>query len=372
VRPTGSASIICKAMPRDDESQSPLIRRTAWSGLSLLAGWLLFKALDLGGSAGWRALRIAGGWPLALAGVTVAALMLSVALGVAAGRIRLPVTHARIWGSWLIRNAPYALRDLISARKVSRGAGNRRWTTEQEFEREDPRRVGGPDQLHSDFGHWRDVRLSGGIRVSFIHATGEIVAVALGADGCSVELLGYARDNYHAEQLLEDWAYAHSLRWARYRCRGWKVPLEPRAQWWKEFDRRPPRRWPEPPPPSVGRRVGAYHGHSQDINNTVEVVDEAGARPLYHAVDCSPTGLAWGYGGSGPTDLSRSFLLDRLGYVPQPAIVYTFRDDVVAHLASHFVLTFEDVDAWIAAHGSLFAEDPRAEPLNLYAAGGPD
>jgi hypothetical protein len=70
--------------------------------------------------------------------------------------------------------------------------------------------------------------------------------------------------------------------------------------------------------------------------------------------------------------LSRSVLLDRLGYVPQPVIVYTFRDDVVARLASHFVLTFEDVDAWIAAHGSLFAEDPRAEPLDLYAAGGPD
>jgi hypothetical protein len=41
-------------------------------------------------------------------------------------------------------------------------------------------------------------------------------------------------------------------------------------------------------------------------------------------------------------------------------------------LDPHFVLTFEHVDAWIDTHGSLFAEDPRAEPLDLYAAGGPD
>lgn len=42
----------------------------------------------------------------------------------------------------------------------------------------------------------------------------------------------------------------------------------------------------------------------------------------------------------------------------------------MAHLAQHFVLTFEAVDIWIDAHGSLFSENPRAEPLDLYAAGG--
>lgn len=303
-------------MSQDNENQSSLVRRTAWSALSLLAGWLLFTVLDLCGSAVWRALRVAGGWPAALAGVTLAGLMLSVALGVAAGRITLPVTQVRIWGVWLIRHTPYAAHDFATARKVSRGTGNRRWLTEKEFEREDLRRVGNLDQPHSDFGHWRDAHISGGIRISFIHATGEVVAVALGAEGHPIELLGYARDNYHAERLLEDWEYAHSLRWARYRCRDWKVPLEPRAQWWKEFDRRPRHPWPAPPPSSVGRDVGAYHGHSQDTDDTVEIVDEDGARPLYHAVDCSPTGLSWGYSGSGPTDLSRSLLLDRFGYVP--------------------------------------------------------
>jgi hypothetical protein len=34
---------------------------------------------------------------------------------------------------------------------------------------------------------------------------------------------------------------------------------------------------------------------------------------LRHVVRHSPTGLSWGYGGSGPADLARSLLLDALG-----------------------------------------------------------
>ena len=70
--------------------------------------------------------------------------------------------------------------------------------------------------------------------------------------------------------------------------------------------------------------------------------------------------------------MSRSVLLDRLGYVPNLSVVGKFRDSVVAKLEAQFVLKFEEVDAWIDAHGSLFAQDPRAEPLDPYAAGGAD
>jgi hypothetical protein len=182
----------------------------------------------------------------------------------------------------------------------------------------------------------------------------------------------YARDHHHAGQLVEGWSYVHELRWARYRLRGWRVPPPPCAQWWQEFDRRPPIAWPSPPPPSVGRTIGAYYGRHIDHDSVVQIVDEAGERRLYHAVDSSPTGLAWGYSGSGPTDMSRSLLLDRLGYIPNSGVVFEFRDDVVAKLEAQFVLEFEEVDARIDAHGSLFAEDPRAEPLDPYAAGGAD
>jgi hypothetical protein len=50
--------------------------------------------------------------------------------------------------------------------------------------------------------------------------------------------------------------------------------------------------------------------------------------------------------------------------------VYEFLSDVVITLDPEFVLKFEEVDAWIDAHGSLFAENPRAQPIDLYAAGG--
>lgn len=359
-------------MSGDHESQPTLIRRASWSALALLGGWGLYRALDLGASAGWRSLDGAGGWPVALVVTILAVSMISIALGAGAGRITLPLTRVRIWGSWSIHHLPYALRDLVSGFKVGRGAGKRRWASTADFEREDPRRVGGPDQVHSDFGHWQENGVKGSLRVSFIHATRELVAVTLASASQPVELLGYARDEHHAEALLRDWAYAHPLRWARYRCHGWNVPLPPRAQWWKEFDQRPPRAWPAPPPPSVGRSVGAYHGRSQLDENTVTVVDEDGPRPLYHAVEWSPTGLAWGYGGAGPTDLSRSLLLDRLGYVPRRQVVFAFREDVVAELQPEFVLTFAEIDDWIDMRAALFAEDPRAEPLDPYAAGGPD
>jgi hypothetical protein len=365
-------SSIIEPVPHDETTHS-LIRRTAWSGLVLVAGWLVFKGLDLGGGALWSALRTAGGPPLALAGVFVALMVLSIALGVAAGRVSLPLARVRIWTVWLTRHTPYAIRDLASGRRVGKGTDNHRWSTQEEFEEEDPRRIGSSDQLHSDFGHWRNSRSTGGLRVSFIHSTCEVVAVDLASDGQPVELLGYARDHHHAAHLIDGWSYVHELRWVRYRLRGWRVPLPPYAQWWQEFDRRPPIAWPSPPPPSVGRMVGAYYGrHGDDHKCVVEIVDEAGRRELYHAVDSSPTGLAWGYGGAGPTDMSRSVLLDRLGYVPNPEVVGEFRDSVVAKLEARFVLKFEEVDAWINAHGFLFAEDPRAEPLDPFAAGGAD
>jgi hypothetical protein len=363
---------IIRAMPKNDESQPTLIRRAAWSGLAVLTGWGLYKGLDLGVGAEWRSLDNAGGWPLALGAMIFVVATMSIALGAAAGRITLPLTRFRIWGSWTIRHLPYALRDFLSRQKVAQGVGNARWASTAEFEQENPRRIGCPDQLHSDFGHWRQKGVKGSCRVSFIHATGELVAVTLATESQPVELLGYARDDHDAQAMLKDWAYVHPLWWARYRCRGWNVPLPPRARWWKEFDQRPPRAWPTPPPPSVGRAVGAYHGHSESLENSVSVVDEEGSRALYHAVDSSPTGLAWGYGGAGPTDMSRSLMLDRLGYVPQPGVVSAFRDDIIARLQPHFVLTFEEVDDWIDAHTLLFADDPRAEPLDPYAAGGAD
>lgn len=50
-------------------------------------------------------------------------------------------------------------------------------------------------------------------------------------------------------------------------------------------------------------------------NTKFVVIDDEAVTitPLRHYVRHSPTGMEWGYGGSGPADLARSILIDVLG-----------------------------------------------------------
>lgn len=53
---------------------------------------------------------------------------------------------------------------------------------------------------------------------------------------------------------------------------------------------------------------------TRTANGTIVEVVEAGARrSLRHIAYHSPTGLEWGYGGSGPADLARSILVEVMG-----------------------------------------------------------
>ncbi len=101
-----------------NETRRSLIRRASGSAFVLLVGWGLYTALDLGAGAEWRSLDRASGWPIALVGTILAFSAISVGLGAAAGRITVPLTRVRIWGSWLVLHVPYALRDLLSGFKV--------------------------------------------------------------------------------------------------------------------------------------------------------------------------------------------------------------------------------------------------------------
>ena len=61
-----------------------------------------------------------------------------------------------------------------------------------------------------------------------------------------------------------------------------------------------------------------YHGHANDNAAgarlvTVETPDGQLLGQLGHLVMHSPTGMNWGYGGSGPSDLARSLLVAALG-----------------------------------------------------------
>lgn len=89
----------------------------------------------------------------------------------------------------------------------------------------------------------------------------------------------------------------------------------------------------------VRERSGAYV--------YVEVAD--GRRyPLRHLVYHSPTGMEWGYGGSGPGDTARSILADVAGLRVADALYMDFKWAFVAGFdESGFRLPEAEVLAWL-------------------------
>lgn len=354
----------------------PLWRRSTVAAIGFVLLAVAGKAVEAAASATWDWVADRQGQLLATVVIAGAIAIASVLAGLLGGHLKLPARNVQTWIVWVARQAPFSVLDLIHRRSISLGRRNTRWGSEVDFEAENPRRAS-RDHDQTDYGkHWRghDVRYA---RVTHVEATNEVVAVGERNGSEFVELLASGLSESKVDQLLTDWAYAsmgsHDLRWVRYRLRGWNVPLPPRGKWWQDFDSQPNLPWPAPPPPSLEFESGAYHGHHGDHGDyEVLSVDSRGPRSLYHAVEDSPTGMSWGYAGAGPSDLARSMLLDRLGYVPNPATVATFRDDIVGGLADRFVLTYEQVDAWIDEHRPLIAEDPRAQLLDPLAAGGAD
>jgi hypothetical protein len=58
-----------------------------------------------------------------------------------------------------------------------------------------------------------------------------------------------------------------------------------------------------------------YGPHDNPAGGRLVTVTRDGIEsPLRHVVRHSPTGLSWGYAGSGPADLARSLLIDALGH----------------------------------------------------------
>jgi hypothetical protein len=312
-------------------------------------------------------------------GVPAAAVLVCVAFVVAAvtitaglGLVRLPARRLRAQVVYLVRMLPYWGLEIASGGKPGRGRGSTVYSSESEFYDADRRRR---DSDELDYGvHWWDGK-RGSARLTWVKSTGELIAVFGGRKGKGqVELITTIPYQLEVERRLRNWPYGgyskNSLRWARRRAHGRKVPLPADGTMAWERDHEPPKPWPAPPLPSMDRDVGTYVGIKGEHYDEVKVVDSEGARPLYHYVDHSPTGLSWGYGGAGPSDLARSMLADRLGYVPSAAIYQRFRDDVVARLPDDWTLTFKEVDAWIDRHRQLFAKHPRGEPVDPYASGG--
>ena len=72
-----------------------------------------------------------------------------------------------------------------------------------------------------------------------------------------------------------------------------------------------------------------------------------------HVPRHSPTGIEWGYGGSGPADLARSVLLALTDEPTADALYHRFKAEVVAAVPeTGGVLRAADVRSWAATHGT--------------------
>ena len=70
--------------------------------------------------------------------------------------------------------------------------------------------------------------------------------------------------------------------------------------------------------------------------------------PLKHQVKHSPTGMEWGYGGSGPADTARSILMAVVvGKEIDEWMYQTFKWDFVAKWHGNSIKEFIDVDKWL-------------------------
>jgi len=68
---------------------------------------------------------------------------------------------------------------------------------------------------------------------------------------------------------------------------------------------------------------------------------------LEHIVHHSPTGMSWGYAGSGPADLAFSILSHHLSDDPAPALYQAFKGAFVVGWGDEWKITSQEISAWI-------------------------
>lgn len=109
---------------------------------------------------------------------------------------------------------------------------------------------------------------------------------------------------------------------------------------------------PEPTGIAVLPECEAITGDRDDVVLWRSLDGEAHAS-VPHAARHSPTGIEWGYGGSGPADLARSVLLAFVDPRTAEALYQRFKREVVARVPDEGgVLRAADVRAWVDAQAA--------------------
>jgi hypothetical protein len=93
-----------------------------------------------------------------------------------------------------------------------------------------------------------------------------------------------------------------------------------------------------------------YVGSRQEDGREVVTVDGQPLDPRFDLVMCSPSGFAWGYGGSGPAQLAIAILADCVGPAEAQRFYHEFKWQVIAVLEIDrpWSLTEDEVRAWVA------------------------
>lgn len=97
------------------------------------------------------------------------------------------------------------------------------------------------------------------------------------------------------------------------------------------------------------KRVEKVYVGLRDSGDWTKKTITVNGKPLKHIVCNSPTGMEWGYGGSGCADLALSILTDYLGDKKLAmAHRHQFKFDVVAGLAYNgWTITGEEIEEWL-------------------------
>jgi hypothetical protein len=103
-----------------------------------------------------------------------------------------------------------------------------------------------------------------------------------------------------------------------------------------------------PEAPVKGTIIGVCRTQEVFING-VELLRKDSLRPMNH----SPTGFAWGYGGSGPAQLALAILLKFVNEPTALSLHQDFKREVIAQLDGKqpFCLLVKRIRAWLGSKG---------------------